>query len=78
MKKALIFSCMAALSLAFGMQNASAQEVNMAPKVQETVSMPFEEFRLENGLRVFLLRVPGQHPLLSAVQSKNTNWCHFA
>ncbi len=56
MKKALIFSCMAALSLAFGMQNASAQEVNMAPKVQETVSMPFEEFRLENGLRVFLLR----------------------
>lgn len=55
MIKKLFFSCAAALCLAFGAQ-AAAQEMNMPVQTQENVKIPFEQFTLENGLRVFLLK----------------------
>ena len=51
----LMLSFAAAICLAMG-SPAAAEEVNMAQQTQENVKIPFEQFTLDNGLRVFLLR----------------------
>ena len=51
-----LISCAAAICLLFGAQSSFAQEEQMPAQVQENVKIPFEEFTLENGLRVFLLK----------------------
>ncbi len=50
-----ILSCAAAMTLVCAAP-AVAQEVQMTQQAQENIKIPFEQFTLDNGLQVFLLR----------------------
>ena len=54
--KKYIIQSAAALALLCAPAVTSAQEVQMPIQNQENVKIPFEEFTLDNGLRVFLLK----------------------
>lgn len=53
--KIILLNCAAALGMAFATP-VSAQETNSMEQTQASVTIPFEQFKLDNGLTVFLLK----------------------